>query len=128
VLELLAAAGQRGITEAALSALGCRVETLSNVVRTGLASATRTGRRPAKVGQRLTSACWCKPCIRATFMVGQTMPDEAANALSMRERMVWSAWPAGRICIGPATSRGGTARPRSVSVSTPSPSREIRLL
>jgi hypothetical protein len=40
VLELLAAAGQRGITEAALSALGCRVETLSNVVRTGLASAT----------------------------------------------------------------------------------------
>jgi hypothetical protein len=40
VLELLAAAGQRGITEAALSALGCRVETLSNVVRTGLASVT----------------------------------------------------------------------------------------
>ena len=26
VLELLAAAGERGITEAALSALGCRVE------------------------------------------------------------------------------------------------------
>jgi hypothetical protein len=36
VLELLTAAGQRGITEAALSALGCRVDTLANVVRTGL--------------------------------------------------------------------------------------------
>jgi hypothetical protein len=40
VLELLAAAGQQGITEAALSALGCRVDSLANVVRTGLASVT----------------------------------------------------------------------------------------
>jgi hypothetical protein len=38
VLELLAAAGERGITEAALS--GCRLDTLANVVRTGLASVT----------------------------------------------------------------------------------------
>ena len=57
--------------------------------------------RPAAYVGVLVQTVYC-----ATFMVGQTMPDEAANALSMRERMVWSAWPAGRICIGPATSRG----------------------
>ena len=39
-LELLAAAGSRGITEAALIAHGCRVDTLAELLRTGLASMT----------------------------------------------------------------------------------------
>jgi hypothetical protein len=65
---------------------------------------------------------------RATFMVGQTMPDEAANALSMRERMVLFCVASGTDLHRSGNIARSTARPRSVSVSTPSPSREIRLL